>query len=238
MRRLLRRPNSIGSWRPGRAAASPQRTPGPPSMLPCSARCPLTRWRHGSAARPTPSASGGACWVSRAPATGGSANTAGANYDGCGMDAVKLEMEKAARRSPSSLPRSGASTAGPGRRKALGPTRRIRPAPPAGPRPAGSFQTAAPLGREQACPPVERGFAGSALVRRIRVATQEGADSPSCPPEANCAARAGQHRRAGRDSASRERRGRPAFTTLAGCAGVRPTPGACSPRAAGTTRPR
>jgi len=41
-----------------------------------------------------------------------------------------------------------------------------------------------------------------------------------------------------RDSASRERRGRPTFTTLAGCAGARPTPRAGSPPPAGTTRPR
>ncbi len=45
------------------------------------------------------------------------------------------------------------------------------------------------LDPEQACPLAEPGGAGSASLRKIRVATQKLANSASCPPEANCAVR-------------------------------------------------
>jgi hypothetical protein len=79
------------------------------------------------------------------------------------------------------------------------------------------------------------------LSRKIAKAAEIGVDSErrsgrgSALTSRGLPTRAG---RAGRDSASRERRGRPPFPTLAGCAGVGPTPRACSRPPAGTARRR
>jgi hypothetical protein len=103
------------------------------------------------------------------------------------------------------------------------------------PRAHAPYPAPAVVGPRTRVPRSREGFAGRACAENPRrgvgrLALMSAGGEPR--------AATGQRRRAGRDGASRERRGRPVFTTQAGCAGVRPTRPAGSPPAAGTTRPR